>query len=82
MSQQLVSASIENVGDLSPLQEGMLFHALADPGGGAYVVQQVFTAGDAGGPFDVGAVEAALRGLPVKHAILRTAFVAAGLDRP
>ncbi|GIG70508.1 non-ribosomal peptide synthetase [Phytomonospora endophytica] len=82
MSQQLVTARIDNVGDLSPLQEGMLFHALADPGGGAYVVQQVFTAGDAEGPFAVADVEAALGGLPVKHAILRTAFVAEGLDRP
>ncbi|MEV0648311.1 amino acid adenylation domain-containing protein [Phytomonospora sp. NPDC050363] len=82
MSQQLVTSRIENVCDLSPLQEGMLFHGLESPGGGAYVVQQVFLAGDGDGPFGVEAVGAALRGLAVKHAILRTAFVSEGLERP
>ncbi|GIG70496.1 non-ribosomal peptide synthetase [Phytomonospora endophytica] len=72
---------LEDVADLTPMQEGMLFHGLEGEASGAYVVQQVFRVTDEVA-FDLGSVRAALRGLGERHPMLRTAFVAEGLDRP
>ncbi|MEV0648299.1 amino acid adenylation domain-containing protein [Phytomonospora sp. NPDC050363] len=71
-----------DIADLTPLQEGMLFHGLEDPESGAYIVQQVFFAGDESGPFDLGAVATALRTSTADHAVLRTAFPSQDLARP
>ena len=39
MSTTLHRAQVEDVYPLSPMQQGMVFHTLAEPGSGVYVVQ-------------------------------------------
>jgi amino acid adenylation domain-containing protein len=65
--------AVEDVWPLTPLQEGMLFHALyderkADP----YVMQAPLSIS---GPVDVGRLRAALAGMVARHAGLRTGFL-------
>ncbi|MEM7350069.1 MAG: amino acid adenylation domain-containing protein [Acidobacteriota bacterium] len=71
--------NIEDVYPLSSLQEGLLFHTLSDPGSGVYVVQ---LACELGGDFDATAFRQAWSKLLARHAILRTAFIWEGLERP
>ncbi|MFE2757873.1 amino acid adenylation domain-containing protein, partial [Actinosynnema sp. NPDC059335] len=71
---------IEDVLPLSPLQEGLLFHALYDEQGpDVYVVQLGV---DLHGDLDVGALRAAAAALLRRHANLRAAFAHEGLTRP
>ncbi|MFR0356704.1 amino acid adenylation domain-containing protein [Streptomyces sediminimaris] len=57
---------------LTPMQEGMLFHALYDVDGpDVYMVQQVF---DLTGPLDPGRLRAAAQALVARHPNLRAAF--------
>ncbi|NNC75349.1 MAG: hypothetical protein HKN93_07535, partial [Acidimicrobiia bacterium] len=73
---------LENVADaypLTPLQEGMLFHALAEPGADVFKNQRSI---DVDGALDVTAFSAAWERLIERHDVLRTAFVWEGLDRP
>ncbi len=70
---------IEDIYPLSPMQEGMLFHTLFEPGGGAYVAQFSF---DLVGELDVGAFPQAVKGLLERHAVLRTGFVWEGVKQP
>lgn len=56
---------------LAPLQEGLLFHTLADPGGGAYVNQLAFPVN---GPLDDDAFVSAWEWLIARHDVFRTAF--------
>jgi amino acid adenylation domain-containing protein/non-ribosomal peptide synthase protein (TIGR01720 family) len=70
---------VEDVYPLAPMQEGMLFHTLYQPGGGAYVGQIGF---DLLGPLDTAAFERAWKGVMARHAALRTGFAWDGLDRP
>ncbi|HWE34976.1 MAG TPA: amino acid adenylation domain-containing protein, partial [Isosphaeraceae bacterium] len=60
---------------LSPAQEGMLFHTLAEPDRGAYIQQTLATLR---GPLDPSAFEAAWHRLVARHEALRTAFVRDG----
>ncbi|MBV9788063.1 MAG: amino acid adenylation domain-containing protein, partial [Chloroflexi bacterium] len=64
---------------LTALQQGMLFHSLADAGSGVYVEQLVSTLR---GPLDVAAFQAAWDQVVARHAVLRTSFVWAGLAEP
>ncbi|HEV2146645.1 MAG TPA: amino acid adenylation domain-containing protein, partial [Longimicrobiaceae bacterium] len=70
---------VEDVYPLSPLQEGMLFHALYAPGSGVYVGQFGFVLE---GPLDAQALERAWRGAVARHEALRAGFVWEGLPRP
>ncbi len=70
---------LEDAYPLSPLQEGLLFHSLLDPTGGAYVNQLVV---DADGPFEPDAFVAAWQAAAAANPILRTTFRWEGLDRP
>ena len=71
---------IEDILPLSPLQEGLLFHALYDTQApDVYTVQL-----DLGleGPLDGTALQAAAQALVQRHASLRASFRHAGLSRP
>src|SRR5437899_2562776 len=67
--------SVEDAYPLTPLQEGMLFHTLADAGSGAYFDQLVFEVN--GLRLDL--FERAWRELVTRHAVLRTAVLWDGL---
>ena len=73
---------LENTEDfypLSPLQEGLLFHALYSPEGGEYVSQVICTIrGDLG----VTAFKQAVHRVVQRHAALRTFFLWEGLKQP
>jgi len=64
---------------LSPLQQGMLFHALRDPRAGQDIEQVVVTLH---GSVDVGAMRAAWQLVVDRHDVLRTSFRWEGLDEP
>jgi len=73
---------LENTEDfypLSPLQEGMLFHALYSPEGGEYISQILCTMR---GDFNVTAFKQALLRVVQRHAALRTFFIWEGLKEP
>ncbi|MGG4187178.1 amino acid adenylation domain-containing protein, partial [Paenibacillus peoriae] len=62
---------LENVYALSPMQKGMLFHSLMEPGSGAYFQQASF---DQHGSFDVAVFRQSLDLLTQRHEALRTNF--------
>ncbi len=64
---------------LSPMQAGMLFHALLDPFSHAYFQQTAFRLQ---GQLDIPLVEKSLNELVTRHDILRTAFVHKDIVRP
>jgi len=73
---------LENTEDfypLSPLQEGMLFHALYAPEGGEYISQITCAMR---GDFKVTAFKEALHRVVQRHAALRTFFIWEGLKEP
>jgi amino acid adenylation domain-containing protein/non-ribosomal peptide synthase protein (TIGR01720 family) len=70
--------NVEAVYPLTPLQQGMLFHALLDTGD-AYFQQVVW---DVTGALDVVAFEAAWTFVIRRHEVLRTVFGHLGTDRP
>ncbi len=70
---------VEDLYPLSPLQEGLLFHSLYEPGSGLYIGQLDCVLE---GELDVDAFERAWQILVERHAIFRTSFVWDGLDRP
>ena len=71
--------NVEDVYPLSPMQQGLLFHSLYEPGSGAYVEQVGWTLG---GAFDEPAFERAWRQVIARHAPLRTCFFWEGLKQP
>ncbi len=75
------TGNIEDVYALSPLQEGMLFHALYEPEGGAYLDHMVCEMRAVGG-LDRAAFEEAVQGVVDRHQALRTAFTSKLRDRP
>jgi amino acid adenylation domain-containing protein/non-ribosomal peptide synthase protein (TIGR01720 family) len=70
---------IEDIYPLSPMQQGMLFHALYDQNSAAYVTQ---TSCILRGKLDLSAFKQAWQKLIERHTILRTAFYWEGLDTP
>src|SRR5262249_40485588 len=73
-------AGIEDILPLTPLQEGLLFHALyAAQGPDVYVVQLVLRLE---GALEAAVLEASARALLDRHANLRAAFVDEGLRHP
>jgi alpha-ketoglutarate-dependent taurine dioxygenase len=71
--------NVEDIYPLSPVQQGMLFHALYDPKAGMYLEQKTCTLH---GDLDVSAFDRAWQRVVERHPILRTAFVWQGLDEP
>ncbi|MET0396749.1 MAG: amino acid adenylation domain-containing protein, partial [Longimicrobiaceae bacterium] len=74
-----VLAAVEDVYPLTPVQAGMLFHALYAPGSQVYVNQYVFSL--RGSP-DAAALRRAWQGAVDHHPVLRTSFAWEGMDRP
>ncbi|RLT97983.1 non-ribosomal peptide synthetase [Ketobacter sp.] len=72
-------ANIETILPLSPVQEGMLFHALYEPGSWVYFDQIIVPIQ---GQVDEAAMFDAWRTVVARHQILRTGFVWEGLNRP
>lgn len=73
---------LENTEDfypLSPLQEGLLFHALYSPEGGEYISQISCVMR---GELDVSALKQAWQQMVQRHAALRTFFLWEGLKKP
>ncbi|MBO0797275.1 MAG: TauD/TfdA family dioxygenase [Blastocatellia bacterium] len=71
--------NVEDIYPLSPVQQGMLFHAVYDPKGGMYLEQKTCTLQ---GDLDVSAFERAWQAVVERHPVLRTAFVWQALDEP
>ena len=71
--------SIEDLYPLSPMQQGILFHALLDEDRAIYFEQFSCTVS---GPLDVAAFKAAWQRVIERHTILRTAFVWEDLKEP
>ncbi|TGU02007.1 amino acid adenylation domain-containing protein, partial [bacterium M00.F.Ca.ET.155.01.1.1] len=67
----LTPEHIEDVYPATPLQGGLLYHTLAEPGGGAYLNQMRATLS---GALDIAAMQAAWQAALERHAILRTGF--------
>ncbi len=80
------NANLKDIYPLSPLQEGMLYHARLEAGAGsesvptaAYFMQISF---GIDGPLDPAVFEACWNRLVARHDILRTVFTHKGADRP
>jgi iturin family lipopeptide synthetase B len=83
VEQRIVSSRIENVLDLAPQQEGIVFHSLTDSDTSPYVIQQIFRVDPLGDlANEVEAIGAAVAALARRHAVLRTSIVTSGVARP
>jgi amino acid adenylation domain-containing protein len=71
MGAGLSKSQLEDILPLSPLQQGLFFHALYDSGHDVYTAQIVL---DLRGPLDADALKAAARTLLRRHANLRAGF--------
>ena len=74
-------ANIEAVYALTPVQEGMLYHAIDAPGSGVYVNQFAATLRGAA-TLDVPAFQAAWAAVIARHSALRTLFTWEKRQRP
>jgi amino acid adenylation domain-containing protein len=70
---------VEDAYPLSPMQQGMLFHALSAPGSGAYFEQLTC---ELAGDLDVTLFERAWRQVLARHPALRSAFDWESMDEP
>ncbi len=71
--------AIEDIYPLSPMQEGMLFHALADQESPQYFEQVSY---HLEGDLDLALVEGSVNELIARHAVLRTLFLVGPYARP
>ncbi|HWS53698.1 MAG TPA: amino acid adenylation domain-containing protein, partial [Pyrinomonadaceae bacterium] len=79
LSELLGGSQPENIHPLTPMQQGMLFHSLADPASGVYVNQMSCALR---GELDVAAFRAAWEEVIRRHSILRTSFTWGALPEP
>jgi len=71
--------NVEDVYPLTPLQEGMVFHAIAEPDTALHVGRIVC---ELAGTLDIDAFQRAWNQVLARHPALRTAFVWEGLEAP
>jgi amino acid adenylation domain-containing protein len=71
--------NIEDIYELSPMQQGLLFHTLSAPNVGMYCDQNCITLS---GTLDRSAFAAAWQQVIQRHPILRTSFHWEGLEKP
>src|SRR5579872_2190753 len=79
MAKHLMNVCIENTYELSPMQQGMLFHAIGDSGSGVAIEQIVCQLDE---PLDTTAMLRAWELIVSRYTILRTAFVWEGIAEP
>src|SRR5262245_65811745 len=72
-------ANLEDLYELSPMQQGMLFHTLYAPKSGIYFEQSIFTIQ---GDLDREVFRRAWQHVITRHPMLRTGFVWEGLEKP
>ncbi|MDP9122406.1 MAG: condensation domain-containing protein, partial [Acidobacteriota bacterium] len=72
-------ADLEDLYELSPMQQGMLFHTLHAPASGVYCEQFSCTLS---GELDAAALERAWSAVAARHPVLRTAFYWEEVDKP
>jgi amino acid adenylation domain-containing protein/non-ribosomal peptide synthase protein (TIGR01720 family) len=72
-------AVVADIYPLSPLQQGMAFHTMLDPGSGVYHEQ---TLRRLDGPLDLAALAAAVDQLTARHPVLRSQFRLDDMPRP
>src|SRR3982074_202923 len=72
-------ANLEDLYQLSPMQQGMLFHTIYAPQSGVYFEQSIFTIK---GEFDEAAFERAWQRVVDRHSILRSSFLWEELEKP
>lgn len=70
---------IEDIYELSPMQQGILFHSLYAPELGLYFLQLNYTAR---GNLNLDAFDRALQQVTAKHAVLRTSFYWQEIEKP
>lgn len=70
---------VEDIYELSPMQQGMLFHTLYEPAAGEYFEQMICTLR---GELEVGAFQEAWQEVVARHPILRSSFHWEELDEP
>ncbi|MEL7145168.1 MAG: MupA/Atu3671 family FMN-dependent luciferase-like monooxygenase [Bacteroidota bacterium] len=70
---------IKDVYTLSPLQEGLLFHALQDEASDQYFLQISY---QMTGKLDLKVVEQSINDIIVQYDVLRTIFIYEGVERP
>ncbi|MDR6226883.1 non-ribosomal peptide synthetase [Desmospora profundinema] len=75
----LDKSNIKDMYELSPMQKGMLFHALKDGSAHTHVVQGTATLR---GEVDVSALEKSFRDIVGKYDVLRTVFIHEKLKQP
>jgi amino acid adenylation domain-containing protein len=73
------TANIENIYELSPVQQGILFHSLYESESGAYFVQLSY---GLRGMLNIAAFASAWQRVLAHHPPLRTSFHWEGLDKP
>ena len=71
--------NLEDIYQLSPMQQGMLFHSIYAPQSGTYFEQSLFTIK---GDLEVPSVRASLAISRDRHSILRTSFLWEELEKP
>src|SRR6266850_2011945 len=71
--------NLEDLYELSPMQQGMLFHTIYAPESGVYFEQSIFTIK---GEFDEAAFERAWQRVVDRHSILRSSFLWEELEKP
>ncbi|QDE97917.1 non-ribosomal peptide synthetase [Myxococcus xanthus] len=71
--------SIEDIYELAPMQHGMLFHALMEPGAGMYVEQ---LSCEVRGDLPIERWKEAWQHVLARHPILRSGFLWEGLEKP
>lgn len=75
----MATTNIEDVYELSPLQQGMLWHSLHDGAADMYLSQQTYTVD---GPFDLDILVLAWERMVTGHPALRSSFHWDSLDKP
>ncbi|HEV2755011.1 MAG TPA: amino acid adenylation domain-containing protein, partial [Actinomycetota bacterium] len=75
----LIDRGTEDVYPLTPLQQGMVFHTLYEPGSAVYFEQLTI---ELEGELDAAALEQAWQQLSARHEVLRSAVVWEGLPQP
>ncbi|OZV77366.1 hypothetical protein CA850_23205 [Micromonospora echinospora] len=73
------TSNVEDIYELTPLQQGMLLHSLHDGAADMYLSQQTYRAD---GPLDPAALVSAWQTVVNAHPALRTSFHWEGLDKP